>query len=214
MAYTRVSTDRQTESGAGLDAQRKTISDEVARREWTVTEWVEDAGWSGGSLNRPGIAALLPRLRKGDVLIVARLDRLSRSLVDFAGLMQQATRTGWALVALDLGVDTTTPNGRLVANVMASVAEWERETIGSRIRDAMAAKKREGVRLGHRSVLPAEVLDRIEDWREDGWSLRRIADRLTVEQIPTPMGRAVWHASSVRSALSSRRNDRLAGMVT
>jgi len=82
------------------------------------------------------------------VIIVSKLDRLSRSVHDFAGLMQQAQRQGWGLVALDVGIDMTTPVGGLIANVMASVAEWERRVIGQRTAAALAARRAAGVRLG------------------------------------------------------------------
>jgi DNA invertase Pin-like site-specific DNA recombinase len=74
---------------------------------------ITDAGHSARSLDRPGLAYALSRLRAGraSVLVVSRLDRLSRSMIDFAGLMADAQREGWAIVALDLGVDTTTPEG-------------------------------------------------------------------------------------------------------
>ncbi len=137
--YLRVSTEDQAERH-GIDAQRRTIAHEAARRDWTV-EYVVDGGYSGSTLDRPGLANLLARLRRDDVLVVARLDRLFRSLADFASLMQRSTRQRWSFVALDLGVDTTSPNGRLIANVMAAVAEWERETIAQRTRDGMAAAR-------------------------------------------------------------------------
>ena len=214
-AYLRVSTDEQADSGAGIGAQRRAISLDCERRGWMVTEWVEDLGWSGASLDRPGIAALLPTLRRGDVLMVSKLDRLSRSLVDAAGLLATAQRRGWLLIALDLGLDLATPNGRLIAGVLASVAEWERATIAGRTKDAMAAKKAAGgIRYGHRSKCPPDVMDRIEAHRDDGWSLGQIARALTADRVPTPTGRSTWYTSSVRSILSARANDRQAGLVT
>jgi DNA invertase Pin-like site-specific DNA recombinase len=210
--YMRVSTDQQADSGLGLGAQRAAILQEASRRGWRCVEYVEDGGWSGSNLDRPGIAALLPRLRRGDVLVIAKLDRLSRSLVDAAGLLQDAQRRGWVLVAIDLGLDLGTPTGRLVASVMAAVASWERETIGQRTRDSMAVAKKRGRRFGHPSSLPAAVLDRIETERGHGDSLRVIAERLMAEQVPTAQGCATWHPSTVRSALLSRANDRQAGI--
>jgi DNA invertase Pin-like site-specific DNA recombinase len=144
--YSRVST---TEQPHGIDAQQASIDREAVQRGWDVVH-VTDAGWSGSNLDRPGVGALLAQVKRGDVIVVARLDRLSRSLADFAALMEQAKRRRWSFVALDLGVDTTTATGRLVANVMASVAEWERAVIGPRTKDALAARGRGDV-AGHRS---------------------------------------------------------------
>lgn len=199
--YARVSTDEQATNGHGLAAQRTTIQEEADRCGWTVV-WVEDAGWSGKSLDRPGIGKLLPRLRRDDVLIVARLDRLSRSLADFAGLMAQATRKKWSLVAIDLNVDTTTATGRLIANVMASVAEWEREVIAQRTKDGMAAAKLKGRLPGRRSQLDQATRDRIRQEREQGRSFRQIAAGLDLEDVRTVTGRP-WRASTVHRALRS-----------
>lgn len=89
-------------------------------------------------------------LQRGDActLVVSKLDRLSRSLVQFAELMERSRRKGWSLVALDLGVDTSTPAGEMMASVLASFAQYERRLIGQRTRDALAVKREQGVRLG------------------------------------------------------------------
>jgi len=205
--YSRVSTSEQADRH-GLDAQRATIEAEAARRGWDV-RYVVDAGWSGSTLDRPGVTGLLAQIRRGDVLVVARLDRLSRSLVDFAGLMADATRRGWAFVALDLGVDTTTPVGRLVANVMASVGQWEREVIGERTRDGMAAAKVKGRLPGRRSALPAEVQARLLGLRADGLTLTVLADRLNAAGVPTASG-GRWSTSAVPSSTRSAALERAA----
>jgi len=192
--YVRVSTDEQARSGLGLDAQRRAIA---AARD--VDEWVSDDGFSAKDLNRPGIAALLPRLEEGDVLVVARLDRLTRSLVDAATLMEAARDGGWSLVALDLGVDMTTAAGRLVANVMCAVAQWEREVIGERTKAALAEARARGVRLGGPRYVDGELATRIRRLRGRGWTFARIANHLTAEGVPTTRGGARWHASTVRA---------------
>src|SRR3954464_6712026 len=113
IGYLRVSTAQQARSGLGLDAQRQRITDEAKRRGWQVT-WAVDDGYSGASLARPALANALDALAKKEAagIVVARLDRLSRSAQDFANTMATAKRQGWAVVALDLGVDTTTPSGK------------------------------------------------------------------------------------------------------
>jgi DNA invertase Pin-like site-specific DNA recombinase len=208
VGYARVSTAEQADSGASLEAQREAIEAEVKRRRWELVELYVDTA-SGRSLNgRPGLKKALTVLDGGgaSVLVVAKLDRLSRSLKDFVGLMEQAARKKWALVALDLGVDTTTPSGRLMANMMASVAEWEREIIGLRTKDALAIKRREGKQLGRPRMLSDRVSRSIERMRAQGLSLQAIADRLNARGTPTAHGGAKWHASTVRAVLNRREN--------
>jgi len=206
VAYIRVSTEEQADSRLGLEAQRAAISVECERRGWMLLETFEDAGASGKSLvGRPALEKALEAVQSGEAgaLVVAKLDRLSRSLLDFAALMEQARRQGWALVALDLGVDTTTPAGEMMANVMATFAQFERRLIGARTKDALAIKRSQGVRLGRPRTLDQHVVDRIAAQRAGGASLRVIADALNDESVPTAQGGALWHASTVRAVLLS-----------
>ncbi len=96
LGYLRVSTEEQAASGLGLANQRRAIAQEAQQRHWSNIEFVTDDGYSAKSLARPGISAALARLRRGEagVLVVSKLDRLSRSLLDFAGLMETAKREG------------------------------------------------------------------------------------------------------------------------
>jgi hypothetical protein len=141
------------------------------------------------------------RQHRADTLVVSKLDRLSRSLVDFAGLMERASRENWALVALDLGVDTTTPTGEMVANVMATFAQFERRLIGQRTREALAEKRRAGTRLGRPPTISGEVASRIADQYAAGMTLRAIADGLTGDGIPTVQGGVRWYPSTVAGVL-------------
>lgn len=207
LGYMRVSTGEQRQSGLGLKAQRTAITSECERRGWELVTIYEDQGASGKSLGgRSGLSEALGALDAGDAdaLVVAKLDRLSRSLLDFAGLMERSRRNGWALVALDLGVDTTTPSGEMVANVMATFAQFERRLIGQRTKDALAVKRAEGIRLGRPPSLPETVVHRIQEMRERGESLRAIADRLNTDDVPTAHGGRKWYASTVRDVLASR----------
>ncbi len=213
LGYIRVSTTEQADEGASLTAQREVLMAEATRRGWDV-EVVADEGLSAASvIKRPGLTAALERLDAGqaDVLLVLRVDRLSRSVSDFAGLMAQAKRRGWSLVALDLGVDTTTPAGDLMANVLASVAQYERLVIGQRTREGMAVRRAEGVHLGRRRTLPEDVVARIVADRSEGLSLGDIAARLNAEGVPTAHGGAAWHRSTVSSVLQSTTARRLIG---
>lgn len=206
MGYVRVSTDEQASSGLGLDAQRAAIEAECQRRGWELLAIHEDAGASGKDMK--GRAALQEALKavrshEAGALVVAKLDRLSRSLLDFSTLMVESQKEGWALVILDLGVDTTSPSGEMLANVMATFAQFERRLIGQRTKDALAVKKRQGVRLGRPPSLSADVVKRIKGERKAGKSLRAIADGLNGDGVPTGHGGAKWHASTVRSVLES-----------
>lgn len=205
VGYVRVSTDEQTSSGLGLEAQRAAIEVECARRGWELVEVYEDAGVSGKSMaGRPALGAALEAVRshRAGALVVAKLDRLSRSLLDFSMLMVRSQKEGWALVILDLGVDTTTPSGEMIANVMATFAQFERRLIGQRTKDALAVKKRQGVRLGRPRSLDDSLVKRIKRERKAGKSLRAIATDLNDGGVPTAHGGAKWHASTVRAVLS------------
>jgi DNA invertase Pin-like site-specific DNA recombinase len=206
IAYRRVSTDEQAQSGAGLDAQAARIAAIVEARSWDLVETYTDEGASGGTepARRPALSGALDLLDAGraDVLIVSKLDRLSRSVATVANLLDRAERRGWRVVILDADVDTTTPGGRLVANVLGSVAEWERAIIRERTRDALAARRAAGVRLGRPVELPDIIRDRIGALRAAGASYRTIAATLTAEGVPTARGGA-WYASTVKAVVAS-----------
>ena len=206
IGYVRVSTSEQADSGLGLEAQRNAIALEAERRGWELVGIEEDAGVSGKSMaGRAGLERALESVstNKADALVVAKLDRLSRSLLDFAALMKQSQKKGWALVALDLGVDTTTPAGEFLASVLASAAQWERRIIGQRTKDALAIKRAQGVTLGRPRVLPAKIVEQIELQRKQGKTLRAIADDLNSRGVATAHGGKRWYASTVKAALKS-----------
>lgn len=216
--YVRVSTSEQSVSGLGLEDQRRRIAEEAERRGWNIT-WVEDAGYSAKDLNRPGIEQILHHLAqksnglddtaggKMEGLVVAKLDRLSRSIIDFANLMALAQKQGWMLVSLDLGVDTSTAQGQLLANVMASFAQFERLLIAERTSAALQALKNRGVRLGRPVAVSPAVRASVGAWRSAGASLAAIAQHLNDSNVPTAQGGARWYASTVRSVLRSLELD-------
>ncbi len=203
IGYLRVSTAEQADSGLGLGAQRVAIEAEAKRRGWAVARWYEDAGASGKSMTRrPALSEALDELLTGQasVLILAKLDRLARSVADYASLVRQAEREGWALVISDLGVDMSTPTGGLLANVTASVAEWEGRVIAQRTREALAIKRDQGVKLGRPRVLASAIEDRIKVERARGSTLQAIADGLNSEEVATPTGRR-WSPALVRKVV-------------
>src|SRR5689334_12432638 len=115
IGYLRVSSDEQANSRAGMEAQRASILAEARRRGWEEADirWIEDAGYSGKDTRRPGLRLALEVLTRGEAsgLVVAKMDRLSRSLLDFTQIMAAAQRQGWALIALDCPADPSTPTG-------------------------------------------------------------------------------------------------------
>ena len=205
VGYVRVSTDEQAESGLGLAAQRSAIKAECQRRGWTLAAIHEDALSGKSMMNRPGLAAALEAVETGNAsaIVVAKLDRLSRSLRDFANIMVQAQARGWNLVALDLGIDLSSAGGEFMANVMASAAQWERRIIGQRTKDALAVKRAQGVRLGRPVTLPAEVVERIVTAHKAGAGWSAIARELNDAGVPTGHGGARWWPSAVRAVALS-----------
>ena len=203
LGYLRVSTNEQADSGAGVAAQRSAILAEAERRGWGEVTFIEDLGYSGKDMHRPGVQAALDALRthRADVLVVSRLDRLSRSLLDFAQLMQVSTREKWSLVALDLGVDTSSISGRAVASVVAVFSELERGLIAARTREALAARKASGVKLGRPRVMDPAVRESIGKMRDAGMTFAGIAAVLNEQGTPTARGGAKWYAATVRAAL-------------
>lgn len=212
IGYLRVSTDEQAVAGLGLGDQRAVIAAEAARRGWADVQYLSDEGYSAKNLSRPAIATALDMLGKGQatVLVVSKLDRLSRSLLDFATLMDRAKREGWELVVLELAIDTTVPSGQLMANVMAAFAEYERRLIGARTSAALQQLKAQGKRLGRPRTLAAEVTARIVSARAEGQTLAGIAESLNRDRVATARGGARWYPSTVKAVLNSAALDNAA----
>lgn len=213
IGYLRCSTEEQAVSGLGLEAQRRTIQEKADAEGWHV-EFIEDPGFSGSTTDRPGIQAALGILnsRKADVLVVAKLDRLSRSLADGAAVMEEALKKGWNLISCDVGdIDMSTPMGEAMAGNMLVYARLERRLIQQRTAAALAVKKANGVRLGRPQTLPDEVVRRILDARDEGQTLAAIAAALTNDGVPTARGGAHWQPSSVKAVTRSQRAMELGG---
>lgn len=149
IAYYRVSTARQGESGLGLEAQRAKVEQLAAERgAEVVAEFVEVE--SGRKADRPQLAAAMAEARRrGAVVAVAKLDRLARDAELVLRLSREADRNGFGgLLFADLDVDASTAAGRMVLSLMASVAEFEARRISERTREALAAAQARGVKLG------------------------------------------------------------------
>lgn len=202
IGYLRVSTNKQD---IGPEVQRAALEAEAKRNGWDLTIRREDAA-SGKSLkNRPVLASVLADLKAGrfEALAVSKLDRLSRSVADFAGMLETSNRQRWALICLDLGIDTSTITGAAMAQVTCTFAEMERKKIAERTRDGMAKiKATSGKHMGRRSALPLATVQRIVSEHEKGGSLTGIARSLNEAAVPTAAG-GKWYASTVRQVLGS-----------
>lgn len=208
IGYVRVSTHEQAMSGLGLAAQRAAIESACTARGWALNGLLVDDGQSGRTLERPALKDALRRLLNGDAgcLMVSKLDRLTRSVGDLAALVAWTETNRVTLVALDLGVDTSTPGGRLMANVFASVAEWEREMAAGRTRDALAALRAQQRPISRPAVVDnPDLAERIAAMRTGGMTYTAIAEHLNREGVPTMRGAASWGVSAVRGACGYQR---------
>ncbi len=165
--YTRVSTDAGLEQDFNsLDAQREAAEAYIksqAHEGWKlVPQQYNDGGFSGGSLERPALAQLLEAIKAGqfDVIVVYKVDRLTRSLADFAKLVELFDRHSASFVSVTQAFNTTTSMGRLTLNVLLSFAQFEREVTAERIRDKIAASKKRGIWMGGNPPLGYRVQDR------------------------------------------------------
>src|SRR5271155_1647895 len=153
--YTRVSTEQGLDQDFNsLDAQYEAASAYIksqAHAGWSqIRTRYDDGGYSGGSTDRPDLQRLLEdiRARKTDIIVVYKVDRLTRSLADFAKLVELFDAHGVSFVSVTQQFNTTTSMGRLTLNVLLSFAQFEREVIGERVRDKIAASKRKGIWVG------------------------------------------------------------------
>ena len=167
-------------------------------------EWKKDEGASCSRIS-PGLREALDLLRTGqaDALVVTKMDRLARSVLNAADIMRSAQEQGWSLVVLDLGMDLSTPSGKAMYNMLATFAELERDMISSRTKDGLAAARAKGKQIGRKSAIPTAVRRRIVQAREAGASFGTIAGQLTAEGILSPTGRPTWDESVVRRAYAA-----------
>lgn len=185
IGYCRVSSEEQGISGLGLEAQEAAIRAACDSRGWQLLEIVQEVGSGRDVRKRPLLRDLLDRLEAKDApartIVVAKLDRLTRSVADGGRLFERAKDHRWDIVALDLGVDTTTASGELVANLMIAVGQWERRAIGERTSAALRAKRERGERVGRPPSIPPEIIDRMRSMKRRGMSASRIASELNAQ---------------------------------
>ena len=209
IVYVRVSSARQATEGLSLDAQERTLRLSAEAAGYEVSLFT-DSGKSGKSVSgRQGLQLALAELNAGKAhaLYITHLDRLARSVSDLLAIVDQANKNGWRLVLMDMGVDTATPNGRLVLSLLGSVAEFERGLISERAKDTHAERRARGivwgVDMGRLPETSQEVRALVAELHHSGLSLRAIAGELTERKIPTTLGGKAWYASTVRKMLMS-----------
>jgi DNA invertase Pin-like site-specific DNA recombinase len=219
IGYVRVSTEKQAEHGVSLEAQSEKIRAMAVVQGAELSDIIVDAGESAKSLDRPGMARLLALVdaRKVDTVIIAKLDRLTRSVKDLAELLERFERRNVSLVSVADSLDTRSAAGRLVLNIMVSVSQWEREAIGERTRDAMHHKRANGQRVGNipfgyrlavdgrmlvEDAAEQDILARIRELKASGHTTREIADELNRQGYRTRRGTA-WRFQYVADALKA-----------
>lgn len=209
VGYLRVSTTEQADSRLGLDAQRAAIEQQADALGLTVVHYFTDAGVSGtiAPSQRLGMAAALAALDAGDagVLMAAKIDRLGRNTRDTLDIADRAARGGWRIVTDSYDSGESSPAATLQLSMFAAFAQWERDLISSRTREALAELKARGVQLGQPTTLPDAVIRRILTELSERRSLRQIAAGLEADGIPTATGRAKWHPQTVKNAADSQR---------
>jgi DNA invertase Pin-like site-specific DNA recombinase len=215
--YVRCSTDEQAVSGLGLEAQEAVARRTCELRGWAVVAVVADAGVSGtvDPLARPAMVEAVALLcsGSGDILVSSKLDRLSRSAFDLLGLVKMSESCGFAIVTSDGAVDSSSPVGRFITTAMAGVAELERALIAERTRNALAAKKARGARLGRPTTLSPLIRTRVAELRHDGVSLAEVAARLNGEGHRNGAG-AKFTRSAIQKIVTSLALDDEADALT
>jgi DNA invertase Pin-like site-specific DNA recombinase len=217
VGYARIS--KQNERGVSLEAQVAKIRAMAEVQGAELVDVIVEDGESAKSLERPGMQRLLQMADNSVVsaVIIAKLDRITRSVKDLAELLERFSRRGVALVSVAESLDTATASGRLVMNLLVSVSQWERETIGERTRQALDFKKSNNERVGNiaygyqlsadakhveQNFSEQAILSRMSDLRRAGLTLRQIAERLNENGYQTRRG-SKWRHVYIASVLKN-----------
>jgi len=220
IAYLRVSTKKQADYGVSLKVQREKVIAYCKVYDLDLVEIIKDRGKSGKDLNRPLLQKALEKLRTKEVkaLLVMKLDRLTRSVVDLGQLIEDyfapGARYGAILYSVTEHVDTSTAGGRFALNMQITVNQWEREVISERTVSAMSYKKSKGEYTGgddpygfksvqgqlHVNDSEQAVIRRAKVLHKDGLSLRGIAAQLNKEEMRSRNG-CVFQANQIKRIL-------------
>lgn len=212
LAYCRVSTNRQEETGHSLNSQAALLRVAAEAQGYQV-EIITETG-SGRKASRPALNAALERLGNGSAqaLFAIDIDRLARSVKHLSEIMETARRRKWRLVIATADIDTATPNGELLLGLLAQFAQFESRMIGERVKRQHQARRDRGITWGldqgFRGNLAPDTRALIASLKAQGLSLRAIAAELTERGLATPRG-GLWHAESVRAILNSPQTHRI-----
>lgn len=212
VAYLRVSTEEQADSGLGLEAQRNQIEAEAQRRGWNIVAAFTDEGISGSiaPLDRPALAEAVDLCCNSDasVIIAAKLDRLSRDTRHALAFNEHANRCGFRWFAVDADDDTTTADGEFLFTMKMGLATRERKLIGERTSAALQAKKAQGARLGRPVTTPDEIRLRIAELRDSGLSWAKVAVQAESEGLNRPSTGKPYGRSGCQKIYASVMLDR------
>ena len=213
--YLRCSTEGQATEGVSLEAQRSKLEAWATLNDAEIVGTFEDAGISGTRDDRPGLAAAIEAATKNKAAVVVySLSRLSRSTSHTIQLAERLERAGAELVSLTERIDTSTAAGKMVFRMLATLAEFERDQIAERTKNALRHKKANSERVGtvpfgydlaadgitlSPNTDEIEAIAIINQLRESGLSYRKIADELEARGIPTKKGNAKWTHTAIKS---------------
>lgn len=207
LIYTRVSTNRQSETGHSLESQAARLIPEAERQGYEV-EVISEIG-SGTNGNRIRLQEALNDLKQGkaQALFCLDMDRLGRSAIDLLRIGERAKKENWRLWISNLGGDiTASAGGKLTFGILAQVAEMESNLISERVRRQHEARRDRGiiwgVDQGYKGNLNPQARKLIAKWNAEGYSLRQIAINLTKKKLTPPNG-GLWHPNTIRQVLQS-----------
>lgn len=215
VGYVRVSTEEQAREGISLAAQQAKIKAYAEIHDLELVDVIVDAGKTGKNLDRDGLQSVLALVESGEVqaLIVYKLDRLSRRVIDTLSIIERIEEAGAGFHSIAEKVDTKSAIGRFFLTITAAFAQMERDTISERTAAALAHKKEQGEHIGR---VPygyqmegtglvevkdeAAIITQVLELREDGLTLRAIADELNSRQVKTKRG-GRWAAQTVKNLI-------------
>lgn len=219
LIYTRVSTQEQAVEGISLENQLEKIKAFCFAKSWEVVDVIVDDGFSGKSLNRPGMQKIISmaKTKQFDVVVTYKLDRLTRSVKDLGYLIDDIfNKQDISFTSFTDNFDTTTANGKLILNILGSVAQWERDIIAERTKDAINYKKDNKKNYGTTPLgflvdnsgnlvedsKEQETITYIKKLRKEGLSYSKIANQLNGEGIATKQGKK-WYSETIRKILNN-----------